>query len=46
MLARRMAVITTAVAVATGGGFWLHQQAQAKDKPAYRTVASRRATSR
>jgi HlyD family secretion protein len=39
MLARRIAVITTAVAAATGGGLWLHQQAQAKDRPAYRTVA-------
>jgi HlyD family secretion protein len=39
MLARRMAVIGTTVAVLTGGGVWLHQQAQAKDRPAYRTVA-------
>jgi HlyD family secretion protein len=39
MLARRMAVIGTTVAVLTGGGVWLHQQAQAKDRPAYKTVA-------
>ena len=39
MLARRVAVIGTSVAVLTGGGVWLHQQAQAKDRPAYKTVA-------
>ena len=39
MLARRMAVIGTSALVLTGGGVWLHQQAQAKDRPAYKTVA-------
>src|SRR4051812_45785225 len=39
MLARRIAVIGTSAALLTGGGVWLHQQAQAKDRPAYRTVA-------
>jgi len=39
MRARRIAAITASAAVLTGGGLWLHQQAQAKDRPAYRTVA-------
>ena len=39
MRARRIAAVTATAAVLTGGGVWLHQQAQAKDKPAYRTVA-------
>jgi HlyD family secretion protein len=39
MLARRIAAITTSAALLTAGGVWLHAQAQAKGRPAYRTVA-------
>jgi HlyD family secretion protein len=39
MRTRRIAAITASAAALTGGGLWLHQQAQAKDRPAYRTVA-------
>jgi len=34
----RIAAITASAALLTGGGVWLHEKAQAKDRPAYHTV--------
>jgi HlyD family secretion protein len=39
MSAKRIGMIGTATAVLASGGFWLHQRAEAKDRPAYRLVA-------
>jgi HlyD family secretion protein len=39
MRARRIASMATAVGALVSGGFWLHQRAEAKDRPAYRLVA-------
>ena len=39
MLARRLGLIAVATGTLAGGGLWLHQRAEAKDRPAYRFVA-------
>jgi HlyD family secretion protein len=38
MLARRIGMIAAATGVLAGGGLWLHQRAEARDRPAYRFV--------
>jgi HlyD family secretion protein len=42
MLARRVGVIVTATGLFVGGGLWLHNRAEARDRPAYRFVAVER----
>jgi HlyD family secretion protein len=42
MLARRVGVIVTATGLLVGGGLWLHNRAEARDRPAYRFVAVER----
>ena len=42
MLARRIGVMALGTGLLAGGGLWLHQRAEAKDRPAYRLVAVER----
>jgi HlyD family secretion protein len=42
MLARRIGVMAVGTGLLAGGGLWLHQRAEAKDRPAYRLVAVER----
>ena len=42
MLARRIGVMAAGASLLAGGGLWLHQRAEAKDRPAYRLVAVER----
>ena len=38
MLARRLGLMAVAASTIAGGGLWLHQRAEARDRPAYRFV--------
>jgi HlyD family secretion protein len=42
MLARRLGVMALGTGLLAGGGLWLHQRAEAKDRPGYRLVAVER----
>lgn len=42
MLARRVGMIVAATGLLVGGGLWLHNRAEARDRPAYRFVAVER----
>jgi HlyD family secretion protein len=42
MLARRLGMMAVAAGVLVAGGLWLHQRAEARDRPAYRFVTVER----